>query len=250
MTQPEAKALGAMALFGEKYGDQVRVVSVGDWAHELCGGTHVKQSGELGIVKLLSESSVGAGVRRVEALVGIDAYSFLAREHVLLNSITHLIKGSRPEELPEKISELLERMKASEKELSQFKTQKTLATVLSRINEVNKFGDINYFGIEVEAGASGDDLRVIAGELKNRIDNSVIVLISKGADRATLVAASSKAAISKGIKAGEIVKLGSTILGGGGGGKDDFAQGGGSNQEAIRETLLNIEKTVGQLAGK
>ena len=250
MTQPEAKALGAMALFGEKYGDQVRVVSVGDWAHELCGGTHVKRSGELGIVKLLSESSVGAGVRRVEALVGIDAYSFLAREHVLLNSLTHLIKGSRAEELPEKISDLLDRMKSTEKELSQFKTQKTLAIVLGRINEVNKFGGVNYFGIEVEAGASGDDLRVISGELKNRIENSVIVLISKGADRATLVATCSKAAISTGIRAGELVKTGSVILGGGGGGKDDFAQGGGANQDAINEALLNIEKTVGQLAGK
>jgi len=250
MTQPEAKALGAMALFGEKYGDQVRVVSVGEWAHELCGGTHVKRSGELGIVKLLSESSIGAGVRRVEALVGIDAYSFLAREHVLLNSLTHLIKGSRAEELPEKISDLLDRMKSTEKDLSQFKTQKTLAVVLSRINEVNKFGDVNYFGIEVEAGASGDDLRVIAGELKNRIENSIIVLISKGADRATLVAACSKAAISTGIRAGELVKTGSVILGGGGGGKDDFAQGGGANQDAIKEALFNIEKTVGQLAGK
>jgi alanyl-tRNA synthetase len=249
MTQPEAKALGAMALFGEKYGDQVRVVSVGDWAHELCGGTHVKQSGELGVVKLLSESSVGAGVRRIEALVGIDAYSFLAREHVLLNSLTHLIKGTRPEELPEKISELLDRIKSTEKELSQFKTQKTLATVLNRVKEVKKFGNINYLGIELEAGTSGDDLRVIAGELKNRIENSVITLISKGNERATLVAACSKAAISAGVKAGELVKLGSTILGGGGGGKDDFAQGGGSQQEASKEALLKIEATVGQLAG-
>ena len=95
MSQDEAKKLGAMALFGEKYGDRVRVVSVGDWARELCGGTHVQRSGQLGVVKLLSESSIGAGVRRVEALVGVDAYRFLAREHILLNSLTSLIKGSR-----------------------------------------------------------------------------------------------------------------------------------------------------------
>ena len=100
MTQDQAKAIGAMALFGEKYGDQVRVVSVGDWARELCGGTHVERSGQLGIIKLLSESSVGAGVRRVEAIVGVDAYKFLAREHILLNSLTEIIKGARVEELP------------------------------------------------------------------------------------------------------------------------------------------------------
>ena len=118
MTQDAAKKIGAMALFGEKYGDQVRVVSVGDWARELCGGTHVGRSGELGVVKLLGESSIGAGVRRVEALVGVDAYKFLAREHVLLNSISSLIKGSRTEELPERISELLNRVKEIEKELA------------------------------------------------------------------------------------------------------------------------------------
>ena len=105
MSQAKAKELGAMALFGEKYGDVVRVVSVGDWARELCGGTHVERSGQLGVIKLLSESSIGAGVRRVEALVGVDAYRFLAREHVLLNSLTDLIKGARTEELPEGVGD-------------------------------------------------------------------------------------------------------------------------------------------------
>lgn len=116
-----------MALFGEKYGDQVRVVSVGDWARELCGGTHVSRSGQLGVVKLLGESSIGAGVRRVEALVGADAYSFLAREHLLLNSITDLIKGARPEELPERIADLLTRFREIEKELAGIKTAAAIA---------------------------------------------------------------------------------------------------------------------------
>ena len=111
MSQSEAKAVGAMALFGEKYGDQVRVVSVGDWAKELCGGTHVKGSGELGLVKLLSESSIGAGVRRVEALVGHDAYAYLAKEHLLINSLTEILKGSKAEDLPQRISELLDKVK-------------------------------------------------------------------------------------------------------------------------------------------
>ncbi|MBU6264422.1 MAG: alanine--tRNA ligase, partial [Actinomycetales bacterium] len=129
MSQDEAKKLGAMALFGEKYGDRVRVVSVGDWARELCGGTHVARTGQLGVVKLLSESSIGAGVRRVEALVGADAYKFLAREHILVNQLTDLIKGAKSEELPERISELINKLKDTEKELGQVRSQQALSQV-------------------------------------------------------------------------------------------------------------------------
>ena len=126
MSQSEAKTIGAMALFGEKYGDRVRVVSVGDWARELCGGTHVTRTGQLGVIKLISESSIGAGVRRVEALVGVDAYKFLAREHLLVNQLTELIKGARPEELPERINDLLAKLKEVEKELAQVRSAQAL----------------------------------------------------------------------------------------------------------------------------
>ncbi len=132
MSQDQARSMGAMALFGEKYGDQVRVVSVGDWARELCGGTHVERSGQLGIVKLLSESSIGAGVRRVEALVGADAYRYLVREHLLLNSLTEIIKGARPEELPERISELVAKVREIEKELAAIRSAQALSQI-SRI---------------------------------------------------------------------------------------------------------------------
>ena len=104
MSQDEAKAIGAMALFGEKYGSEVRVISVGDWAKELCGGTHVARSSQLGVIKLLGESSIGAGVRRVEALVGVDAYRFYAKEHAILNLVGDMVKSTRSEELPERIS--------------------------------------------------------------------------------------------------------------------------------------------------
>ncbi|MGB0100624.1 MAG: alanine--tRNA ligase, partial [Nocardioides sp.] len=116
MTQKEAVASGAMALFGEKYGDRVRVVSVGDWARELCGGTHAGSSGKLGVIKLLHESSIGSGVRRVEALVGSDAYRFLAREHVLVNQLSETLKV-RPEQLPERVHDIVERLRAAEKEI-------------------------------------------------------------------------------------------------------------------------------------
>ena len=249
MTQPEAKAMGAMALFGEKYGDQVRVVSVGDWAHELCGGTHVKSSGELGVVKLLSESSIGAGVRRVEALVGRDAYGFLAREHLLLNSLTQIIKGARVEELPMRISDLIEKLKSVEKELAGFKTAQVLQTATALLKKTSKVGGLEVLSAELEAGISGDDLRTIALDLRNRLTDGVVVLASAGGDRSTIVVAASPNAIAKGVKAGALVKTGSQILGGGGGGKDDFAQGGGDNHALIGEAISSIIKSIGQTAG-
>ena len=249
MTQPEAKAMGAIALFGEKYGDQVRVVSVGDWAHELCGGTHVKSSGELGVVKLLSESSIGAGVRRVEALVGSDAYGFLAREHILLNSLTQIIKGARVEELPSRISDLVEKLKGVEKELATFKTAQILATATNLLKSTVKISGFEVLSAELEADISGDDLRTISLDLRNRLSDGIVLLASKGSERSTLVVAVSPNAIQAGIKAGALVKLGSEILGGGGGGKDDFAQGGGENHSEISNALAAISKLIGQTAG-
>jgi alanyl-tRNA synthetase len=240
MSQAQAKEIGAMALFGEKYGDVVRVVSVGDWARELCGGTHVLASGELGVVKLLSESSIGAGVRRVEALVGVDAYKFLAREHILLNSLTELIKGARVEELPERISDLLIRMKDIEKELASLRS----AGAFAQVKEIAKTAiDINGVSTIVALltdGISGEDLRKIALELRAQSPISVVALISVNDSKPVLVVTASDGARTLGIKAGALVKIGSAILGGGGGGKDDFAQGGGTDVSKIVQALEAI----------
>jgi len=247
MSQAEAKAIGAMALFGEKYGDTVRVVSVGEWARELCGGTHVSRSGQLGVVKLLSESSIGAGVRRVEALVGVDAYKFLAREHLLLNSLTQIIKGARVEELPERINDLLEKIKEIEKELASVRSAQALSTVDSIADSVVKVGQIDLITAVMPDGISGDDLRTIALDLRNRFSTSVIALISSAAGKSVLVVASSYSARNIGAKAGALVKIGSTILGGGGGGKDDFAQGGGTDATKAAEALAAISAAVAAL---
>jgi len=250
MTQPEAKAIGAMALFGEKYGDTVRVVSVGDWARELCGGTHVKSSAELGLVKLLGESSIGAGVRRVEALVGFDAFNFLAKEHVLLNSLTEIVKGARVEELPERISDLLERMKSLEKELATLKSAQALAGASALMENVELIDGVSVIMAELDSGIGGDDLRTIALDLRNRNPLSVVGLISKNDGKITLVVAVSDQAREAGAKAGALVKIGSTVLGGGGGGKDDYAQGGGVNAaniaDAIREMKAALRSTLGK----
>ncbi len=244
MTQDAAKKIGAMALFGEKYGDQVRVVSVGDWARELCGGTHVERSGQLGVVKLLSESSVGAGVRRVEALVGVDAYKFLAREHILLNSLTEIVKGSKTEELPERISDLLNRVKEIEKELAQVRSVQAMGEISTLAKSAKDINGISTVTAVLANGVVGDDLRKIALDLRNLAEKSVIALISANDGKPVLVVAVSEAARSLGIKAGTLVKAGSTVLGGGGGGKDDFAQGGGSDASKSEEALAAISKLI------
>ena len=244
MSQAKAKELGAMALFGEKYGDVVRVVSVGDWARELCGGTHVARSGQLGVIKLLSESSIGAGVRRVEALVGVDAYKFLAREHILLNSLTELIKGARTEELPERISDLLNKMKDIERELATVRSAQALSQVGDLAKTAKVINGISYISSVMADGVSGDDLRKIALNLRERESKSVVALISSNDGKPVLVVATSEAARTGGAKAGALVKIGSTILGGGGGGKDDFAQGGGTDAWKSLEALTAISNAL------
>ena len=244
MSQAKAKELGAMALFGEKYGDVVRVVSVGDWARELCGGTHVARSGQLGVIKLLSESSIGAGVRRVEALVGVDAYKFLAREHILLNSLTDLIKGARAEELPERISDLLNKMKDIEKELAVVRSAQALSQVGDLAKSAKIINGISYISSVMADGVSGDDLRKIALDLRERQAKSVVALISANDGKPVLVVATSEEARASGVKAGALVKIGSTVLGGGGGGKDDFAQGGGTDASKSLEALTAISNAL------
>ena len=244
MTQAQAKEIGAMALFGEKYGDQVRVVSVGDWARELCGGTHVSGSAQLGVVKLLSESSIGAGVRRVEALVGADAYKFLAREHILLNSLTEIIKGARTEELPERISDLLNKVRDIEKELATLRSSQAFAQIGEIAKTSSIINGVTATLVKLSDGISGDDLRKIALELRAKATNSVVALISINDGKPVLVAAVSDEARVQGLKAGALVKVGSVVLGGVGGGKDDFAQGGGSNPDKAQEALTAISQSI------
>ena len=247
MSQAEAKKIGAMALFGEKYGERVRVISVGDWAKELCGGTHVSRSGELGIVKLLGESSIGAGVRRVEALVGADAYSFLSREHILINSLLEIIKATRPEELPERISSLLARLKEAEKEIGAVRTAKALSDSATLVKNAEAIGQFKLITADMGKGLSGDDLRTVALDLRNRLKGAVVALLSSGDEKVTLVVAVDESARSAGAKAGALVKIASGILGGGGGGKDDFAQGGGSDFGKTDQALKAIKAALSSI---
>ncbi|MDP9395008.1 MAG: alanine--tRNA ligase [Actinomycetota bacterium] len=248
MSQREAVASGAMALFGEKYGDEVRVVSVGDWARELCGGTHAQRSGQIGVVTLLGESSIGAGVRRVEALVGTDAYDFLAREHVLVTQLTDALKV-RPEELPERVATLVTRLRDAERELERMRAGQLLQAAGGLAAAPRDVFGVAVVAHQAPDGTTVDDLRKLVLDVRGRMpaDRPAVVAagsVAKG--RPVVVAAVNETARSWGLKAGELIRVAATTLGGGGGGKDDVAQGGGTDPTKIAQALGALEHTVGQ----
>jgi len=248
MTQDQARAAGAMALFGEKYGDAVRVVSVGDWARELCGGTHAQRSGQLGLVKLLGEASIGSGVRRVEALVGTDAYEFLAREHAIVGALTETLKV-RSEELPERIASILSKLKEAEHEINTMRMQQVLAASSSLVARGRDVFGVSFVGHDAGHGVGADDLRGLALDVRSRLGNdrpSVVAVAGVAKDRPVVIIATNDAARQWGLRAGELVKVAAQTLGGGGGGKDDVAQGGGIDASKVGEALAKVEHAVGE----
>ena len=245
MSQAAAVKSGAMALFGEKYGDQVRVVSVGEWARELCGGTHAGRSGQLGVVKLLGESSIGSGVRRVEALVGGDAYRFLAREHVLVAQLSELLKV-RSEQLPERVADVLDRLRTAEKEIEQVRVGHLLAAAGSLAEGARDVGGVSFVGHRAD-GASGGDARALALDVRGRLPAErpgVVAVIGVADGRCSVVLALNEAARTHGLKAGDLVRLACAEVGGKGGGKDDVAQGGGTDLSGVDRALAALHAAV------
>jgi alanyl-tRNA synthetase len=230
MSQAEALAVGAMALFGEKYGDRVRVVSVGDWARELCGGTHLRRTGELGIVKLTGESSIGAGVRRVEALVGVDAYRFLAREHLLVHQLGEALKA-RPEELPERVATIVQRLRDAEREIDRMRASDVQAQAGEIAARREDLGVLGLVAAVLPAGVRPADARALALDVRGRAQAAgptVVVLAAPGEDgQLALVVAADDAAARSGAGAGRVMAELAGALGGKGGGRDDVAQGAG-----------------------
>ncbi|HEX4685614.1 MAG TPA: alanine--tRNA ligase [Nocardioides sp.] len=250
MTQEEAVRSGAMALFGEKYGDEVRVVSVGDWARELCGGTHAQRSGHLGVVKLLGESSIGSGVRRVEALVGADAYRFLAREHVLVAQLSEALKA-RPEELPERVNDMVERLRAAEKALEETRIAQLLSQGAELAADAADVNGVRLISLRID-GADAGDIRTMALNLRSRVSQELpgaAVLIGVKDGRVSVVAATNDLARDRGVKANELLAAVMPLVGGRGGGKDDVAQGGGSDASRIDEALAAARAAVAEAAG-
>ncbi|MEY4899834.1 MAG: hypothetical protein RI895_256 [Actinomycetota bacterium] len=241
MTQEQARATGAMALFGEKYGDQVRVVSVGDWARELCGGTHTQTSGQLGVITFLSESSIGAGVRRVEALVGADAYRYLAREHHLVGQLAELTKV-RPDELPDRISKMLDRLKQAEKEIAKARTSALTSNIDELIGAPVKVANTNVYRFTAPTGTTAGDLRDLVTSAKSGIKLNNYVLIGATIDdgKVAFVITTDSAARDSGVSAAGVLKVMLPAVDGRGGGSAEMSQGGGSNVAGLDASLSAV----------
>jgi alanyl-tRNA synthetase len=250
MSIDEARKQGAIAEFGEKYGERVRVVTIGDFSKELCGGTHVRNTAQLGLVKLLGESSIGSGVRRIEALVGVDAYNFLAKEYTVVAQLQELVKG-RSEELPEKIAGMLGRLKDAEKEIEKFRAEKVLAAAAGLAGSAQDVRGTALVTGQVPDGTSADDLRRLVLDVRGRISGdrpAVVALFTTANGRPLTVIATNEAARARGLKAGDLVRTAAKTLGGGGGGKPDLAQGGGQNPAAIGAAVAAVERLVAETA--
>jgi alanyl-tRNA synthetase len=237
MTVGEAKDFGAIALFGETYDEQVRVVQVGGpWSRELCGGTHVSRSSQIGLVSVTTESSVGSGSRRIEALVGQPGLHALHADRDIVKRLSAELKSS-PEELESKVTQALSDLKAAEKKLQELEAGQVLSKVPELAKQAKAVGSYNLLSLEVSIESS-DMLRSLAMALRSELgEDSVVILGSKASGSAVVVAVAGKDAVAAGAKAGQLVSVASKILGGGGGGKPDMAQGGGSDSDKLTQAL-------------
>ena len=248
MPLAEAKALGAMSLFGEKYGDVVRVVEIGgEFSRELCGGTHVGSSAEIGSLTLLTEGSVGSGNRRVEALVGLDSFNHLAAERTLVNQLTGLMKVQSSADLPEKINQTLAKLKAAEKELAQLRREKLQAEAGKLLENAQTIGSVRVLAHDAgELDANG--VRDLALDLRSRFGSeaAVVAVVGVANGRPVVLVATNEGAREAGVKAGALVRVAAGVLGGGGGGKDDVAQGGGQDASKIGAALDAVRDAIAQ----
>jgi alanyl-tRNA synthetase len=244
-SQAEARAMGAMALFGEKYGEVVRVVEVGDYARELCGGTHTDRSGQLGLVKILSEASIGSGVRRVEALVGLDAFTYLAKEHLLVARLAELYRVPG-DQVADRVEQTVAQLRDAERELEKLRAQMVLAGAASMASDARDINGVALVATEAPEGASANDVRTLAQEVRGRIPADrpgVVAVASRSGGKASLIVAVNAAAKSRGLDASALVK---GALSGRGGGNADLAQGGGVAAEEAPKLLAAVEDAVRQ----
>lgn len=240
----EAKALGAMALFGEKYGDVVRVVRVGDYSIELCGGCHVQSTSQIGLFKIVSESGIGSGVRRIEAVTGRHAYDYLDGQLELLKQAASALK-SNIADVPKRIDGLLQQVKELGRENDSLKDKLSAVEAGNLGDQVKSVGGMNLLAAKV--GGDMDALRTIVDQMKVKLSSAVIVLGSVTDGKVNLVAAVTQDLIGKGVHAGKIVKEVAAICGGSGGGRPDMAQAGGKDPAKLDEALKHVESLVAAL---
>jgi alanyl-tRNA synthetase len=241
MALEEAVAAGAMSLFGEKYESDVRVLSIGDFSMELCGGTHVARAGDIGLFKIISESGVAAGVRRIEAVTGQAAYDHVVRTEQVLRDVASMLRGSR-EDVDEKVRELVERSRRLEKEVQQLKSKLASGQSGDLSAQAKDVGGIKVLAAQVD-GADAKSLRDAVDQLRSKLGSSVIVLASVKEGKIVLVAGVSADIVAR-YQAGEIVGKVAAQVGGRGGGRADFAQAGGTQPENLAAALAAVPDLV------
>ncbi len=237
MAIDDAKAKGAMALFGEKYDDEVRVVTIGDYSIELCGGTHVERAGDIGLFKIVSESGIAAGVRRIEAVTGADAVAYVSEQEQQLSDVAALVKGDSASVL-EKVTALLEKSKGLEKQIAQLSDKLASAAGASLLDSVVEINGVKLLVANVE-GTESKALRGMVDDLKNKIGSGVIALGVASGDKVSLIAGVTKDLTGK-VKAGELVNHMAGQVGGKGGGRPDMAQAGGSEPQNLAAALDSV----------
>ena len=248
MKLEDAKALGAMAMFGEKYPPIVRMVELGGpWSRELCGGTHVERTSQIGLVDLIGEASIGSGTRRVEALVSTDAFAHLAAERTLVSQLTEMLKV-QPEGLPERIGGLVAELKAAQKTIGELRLAQLQTSLAGVVEQARDLHGVS-FAAQVFDAVDAGDLRTLAAQTRDRFgDRAAVVVLVAGGEKPSVVVASNSGARERGVKAGDLVRVAAQELGGKGGGKDDLAQGGGTNSAAVdaavAATLQSVESTL------
>ncbi|PKH90549.1 MULTISPECIES: alanine--tRNA ligase [unclassified Pseudoalteromonas] len=237
MAIDDAKAKGAMALFGEKYDDEVRVVTIGDYSIELCGGTHVERAGDIGLFKIVSESGIAAGVRRIEAVTGAEAVAYVSEQEQQLSDVAALVKGDSASVL-EKVTALLEKSKGLEKQIAQLSDKLASAAGASLLDSIVEINGVKLLVANVE-GTESKALRSMVDDLKNKIGSGVIALGVASGDKVSLIAGVTKDLTGK-VKAGELVNHMAGQVGGKGGGRPDMAQAGGSEPQNLAAALDSV----------
>lgn len=246
MPLADAKALGAMAMFGEKYPPIVRMVEMGGpWSRELCGGTHVGASAEIGLLTLLGEQSIGSGTRRVEALVSTDAFTHMAGERALVHGLTEILRV-QPDQLTDRVQKLVSELKDAERQIADLKSQQLKAGLGDLVSGAT---DVNGYRVVASAvpGVGGNDLRALATDVREKLGSeaAVVALIGGTPDKPAAVVATNQAARDKGARAGALIGVATAALGGRGGGKDDLAQGGGTDAAQIPAALAAVRSALG-----
>ncbi len=242
MTLEEAKESGAMALFNEKYSQKVRVVSAGDFSSELCGGTHVRNSGEIGLLKIISESGVAAGVRRIEALTGSNAINYIEEKQNILNQAADIVKSSEKDILT-RLHSLMSELKEKDKEINELKLKMVSNMEEDILNSAKEINGIKLITSKLE-GIDANSLRELAEKLRSKSGEALVLLAGISEGKVNFVAMASKEAVAKGIHCGKIIKEVAQVAGGGGGGRPDMAQAGGKLPEKAEEALNKAETII------